>query len=87
MAGLTGSNILMYSATHGKDGKVHVNIEDLGAVDFKGFPDREQAIRHYTETWVKALENQIRKCPEQYFWVHRRWKTRPTENQGIAAAS
>lgn len=87
MAGLTGSNILMYSATHGKDGKVHVNIEDLGAVDFKGFPDREQAIRHYTETWVKALENQIRKCPEQYFWVHRRWKTRPTENQDIAAAT
>ena len=51
-----------------------------GQEDFKGFSDRETAIRHYTERWVKALENQIRNCPEQYFWVHRRWKTRPPTN-------
>jgi len=23
------------------------------------------------------LEEEIRKAPEQYFWVHRRFKTRP----------
>jgi len=23
------------------------------------------------------LEGEIRKAPEQYFWFHRRWKTRP----------
>lgn len=82
MAGLTGSSILMYSATHGKDGKIHVQIEDLGGVDFKPFQDREEAIRHYTVKWVQALEKQIRSCPEQYLWVHRRWKTQPTAQAG-----
>ncbi|MCA9067925.1 MAG: lipid A biosynthesis acyltransferase, partial [Planctomycetaceae bacterium] len=37
--------------------------------------------RHYTEIWVKALEEEIRKCPEQYFWVHRRWKSQPRERK------
>ncbi|MBU44045.1 MAG: lauroyl acyltransferase [Spirochaetaceae bacterium] len=87
MAGLTGSNIVMYSAIHKKGGKVHVKIEDLGTVDFKGFQDRESAIRHYTEKWVKALESQIRSCPEQYFWVHRRWKTKPPEATATTALS
>ncbi|MCB1168083.1 MAG: hypothetical protein KDK33_18140, partial [Leptospiraceae bacterium] len=26
-----------------------------------------------------ALEEQIKQCPEQYLWAHRRWKTRPPE--------
>ena len=78
MAGLTKSNILMYSALH-KDGRVHVDIEDLGTVNLSGFPDREAALRHYTEKWVHALEEQIKQCPEQYLWAHRRWKTRPPE--------
>ena len=27
----------------------------------------------------KLLEAQIRKYPEQYFWMHKRWKTRPAK--------
>lgn len=30
-----------------------------------------------TEAWVGLLETWIRKAPEQYFWQHQRWKTRP----------
>ena len=26
-----------------------------------------------------ALEQAIRQAPEQYFWMHKRWKTRPPE--------
>jgi Kdo2-lipid IVA lauroyltransferase/acyltransferase len=25
----------------------------------------------------RFVETQIRRCPEQYLWVHRRFKTRP----------
>jgi Kdo2-lipid IVA lauroyltransferase/acyltransferase len=32
-------------------------------------------VREITERFTKALERSIRRAPEQYFWVHRRWKT------------
>jgi len=30
-----------------------------------------------TRKYVEVLEDQIRRCPEQYFWVHRKFKNRP----------
>ncbi len=41
------------------------------------FPDIETATKAITQKWVAILEEEVRKNPEQYFWVHRRWKTRP----------
>ena len=35
------------------------------------------AIRELTQRHVSILEAQIREAPSQYFWQHRRWKTRP----------
>lgn len=37
----------------------------------------EPAELEYTRRWVSRLEEQVRLHPEQYFWFHRRWKTRP----------
>jgi len=39
--------------------------------------DEETAIRILTENHVAHLEAAVRKAPEMYYWVHRRWKTRP----------
>ena len=41
------------------------------------FEDKDAAIRQLTTAHTTALENAIRQYPEQYFWFHRRWKTRP----------
>ena len=30
-----------------------------------------------TQNYVTAVESMVRQCPEQYFWVHNRWKTKP----------
>jgi len=30
-----------------------------------------------TKKYIAVLEQQIRRCPEQYYWVHRRFKNRP----------
>jgi Kdo2-lipid IVA lauroyltransferase/acyltransferase len=37
----------------------------------------EEAVRHYTQGYTSVFEDFIRRYPEQYFWMHRRWKTRP----------
>ncbi len=39
--------------------------------------DREDPIRWITTTYTKAIERLARRHPEQYLWVHRRWKSKP----------
>ena len=34
-------------------------------------------IENNTQNYVSAVEFMVRQCPEQYFWVHNRWKTKP----------
>jgi KDO2-lipid IV(A) lauroyltransferase len=40
-------------------------------------------VESLTQKHVKILEGFIRQYPEQYFWLHRRWKTRPPEELKI----
>jgi KDO2-lipid IV(A) lauroyltransferase len=42
--------------------------------DYKSRPD---AARAMTERYTRALERLVRRHPEQYFWLHRRWKSQP----------
>lgn len=41
-------------------------------------PDREpETIRKATQEYTRIIEDQVRLHPEQWIWLHRRWKTRP----------
>lgn len=42
------------------------------------------AVREITETYTRGLEQAIRRNPEQYFWVHRRWKSEPRSRRKAA---
>jgi KDO2-lipid IV(A) lauroyltransferase len=39
--------------------------------------DHEQDIVTNTQICTDAIEAWVRRFPEQWLWVHRRWKTRP----------
>jgi KDO2-lipid IV(A) lauroyltransferase len=39
--------------------------------------EQDDPLRYITQRYTKALEDLIRADPGQYWWVHRRWKTRP----------
>jgi len=43
--------------------------------------DRAEDIRAFTAMLNDRFEHYVRQHPEQWFWMHRRWKTRPPEEQ------
>lgn len=46
--------------------------------DWQAQPD---PLTWVTAQYTQAIEEFVRKDPEQYWWVHRRWKTRPPEEK------
>jgi Kdo2-lipid IVA lauroyltransferase/acyltransferase len=47
------------------------------AIDLIRTADNESDIVANTAKFTKAIEEIIRQYPDQWLWVHRRWKTRP----------
>lgn len=46
-----------------------------------------QAVKKITQRFTTGLETLVRKAPEQYFWVHRRWKHQPLPPRSKKAAA
>jgi KDO2-lipid IV(A) lauroyltransferase len=61
-----------------------VTCEDV--IDPREYAERPDAVRAITQRYHAALERLIRRHPEQYFWLHRRWKTRPAARQATGRA-
>ncbi len=45
------------------------------------YQNAKDPVREITERFTKGLEAMIRQAPEQYFWLHRRWKHTPPERR------
>ena len=54
----------------------HYELGTEEIIDPGEFTGRK-AIREITQEYTSVLERIIRKNPEQYFWLHRRWKSQP----------
>lgn len=37
----------------------------------------DERVRQVALYYTQAIERQVQACPEQWFWMHNRWKTRP----------
>jgi KDO2-lipid IV(A) lauroyltransferase len=59
-------------------------VEDV--IDPREYASRSDAIKAITQRYTSALERLIRRHPEQYFWLHRRWKHQPTVRKNKQAA-
>lgn len=56
---------------HGDDGRYKIEIQEMATSDLKFCrEDIETLTRRYTD----VLEAYIRKWPEEWFWLHNRWK-------------
>lgn len=47
----------------------------------KDNPDRQEYVRINTRLCNEVIEQWIKQDPEQWFWVHNRWKTRPEKDR------
>jgi len=54
-------------------------------LDFARSGDAEADILAATQKCNDALESWIRRYPDQWLWIHRRWKTRPKGETGLYA--
>jgi KDO2-lipid IV(A) lauroyltransferase len=50
------------------------------------YADQPDAVRAMTQRFSTALETLVRRYPEQYFWLHRRWKHQPRAKKAVRAA-
>lgn len=66
-------------------GRYHLLAADaIFPEDYEKDPD---AVRAITQRFTSGLEKLVRMAPEQYFWVHRRWKHAPPVRKKKAAAA
>ncbi len=57
------------------DGKFQMMCVDV--IYPEDYRESRDPVREITQRFTSGLEKMIRQCPEQYFWVHRRWKSQP----------
>ena len=43
--------------------------------------DGSDPVTDLTRAYTQALERIVRRAPEQYFWLHRRWKSKPDQQR------
>jgi KDO2-lipid IV(A) lauroyltransferase len=74
----TGALILPVFLVRLEPGRYRLHTENpLDPRDLRG--ERREKIRSAAEFYTNAVERYVREYPEQWFWIHKRWKTRPPD--------
>ncbi len=73
LARLGKARVIPYFPRRLANGRYELNI--LAPLD--GFPSDDPV--KDTERYVSLLEERIRLCPEQYYWIHRKYKNLPAD--------
>jgi KDO2-lipid IV(A) lauroyltransferase len=68
----TGAEMLFGFLVRQPDGRYEVHIEDISTEGLPG--NTEEAVVELTRRHTALLEQYIRKYPDHWLWMHRRWK-------------
>jgi KDO2-lipid IV(A) lauroyltransferase len=67
-----------------RDGRMHFSVGLEGVADPQVPGPHLASVSALTRWYNERLESAIRRCPEQYWWVHRRWKEAPAKKRALA---
>ncbi len=73
----TGATLIFGVAVRKKHGRHTVHLQKIDTDGLNG--PTEENIRILTQRHARALEEFIRKWPDHWFWMHKRWKTKPRQ--------
>ncbi len=67
------------AAVHAKriGGNFNYEITVTDFIEPSDWKKQEDPLYYITARYSKAIEQMVRNAPEQYLWLHRRWKSRP----------
>lgn len=66
---------------------LHYGIHVERIIQPEEWESQPQPLQWITDAFAGALETGIRRHPEQYLWIHRRWKSRPPEERASTGAT
>jgi KDO2-lipid IV(A) lauroyltransferase len=76
LARRTGAPVVpAFIVREGRSGQHRVHVLPIIYVQRSG--DAESDVRRATQQFSDVFESMVRRHPEQWLWVHKRWKTRP----------
>ena len=70
------SPILLFTCPYIRN-RIEIRFQKL---DFQKTGTQEEDLKRLTQQMLAGLESTIRRYPEQYFWMHKRWRTRPPQD-------
>lgn len=76
----TGAAVVPVFVVRQPNGKYRIIINKEVAIKKTG--NDEADLFQNTQICTSIIEDMVRKYPEQYFWLHQRWKTKKTQIEG-----
>ena len=67
--------VIGYGTRLGDDFNFEMGVQRI--IDPSEWAGKEDEVTWITREYTRALEDAIRRAPDQYIWTHRRWKHRP----------
>jgi len=83
---LTSGAPLIVSFLRRRGGPLQFEIDVAGVADPRSWEPDLAGVKPLTRWYNQRLEEMILAAPEQYWWVHRRWKGRPPAARHVVAS-
>jgi KDO2-lipid IV(A) lauroyltransferase len=77
--------IVGYARRRGRVAQYDVGVQRI--IHPHEWEHRDDPLRWITQEYTSAIETFVREAPEQYLWIHRRWKSQPRSTRAVGMES